>query len=79
MCWYINLQEPFRRTPVGYDSQDLELDYVVYPDGRWEVKDADVMDLRVEEGRWSAERVAEICRDGEKLAARLEAGECACK
>jgi hypothetical protein len=23
---YINLQEPFRRTPDGIDSQDLELD-----------------------------------------------------
>jgi hypothetical protein len=24
-CWYINLQEPFRRTRDGIDSQDLEL------------------------------------------------------
>jgi Protein of unknown function (DUF402) len=32
-CWYINLQEPFRRTRDGIDSQDLELDFVVAPDG----------------------------------------------
>ena len=24
--WYVNLQEPFRRTAQGYDTQDLELD-----------------------------------------------------
>ena len=24
--WYVNLQEPFRRTETGYDTQDLELD-----------------------------------------------------
>ena len=24
--WYLNLQEPFRRTATGYDTQDLELD-----------------------------------------------------
>src|SRR4051794_23709614 len=24
--WYVNLQEPFRRTDIGYDTQDLELD-----------------------------------------------------
>ena len=24
--WYLNLQRPFRRTPIGYDTQDLELD-----------------------------------------------------
>jgi hypothetical protein len=23
--WYVNLQEPLRRTAVGYDTQDLEL------------------------------------------------------
>jgi len=29
----LHLQEPFRRTPDGIDSQDLELDFVVAPDG----------------------------------------------
>lgn len=75
VCWYINLQEPFRRTAIGYDTQDLELDLVVYPDGRWQLKDDELMDQRVEDGRWSAERVAEIRAQGAKIAARLEAGE----
>ena len=75
LCWYINLQEPFRRTSFGYDSQDLELDFVVYPEGRWVIKDDDVMDQRVDEGRWSAERVAGIRAHGAEIAARLQTGE----
>jgi Protein of unknown function (DUF402) len=32
-CWYVNLEEPFHRTPIGIDFADLELDIVVLPDG----------------------------------------------
>ena len=35
VCWYINLQERFRRTAIGYDTQDLELDFIVHRDGRY--------------------------------------------
>ena len=74
-CWYINLQEPFRRTAIGYDTQDLELDLIVYPDGRWELKDDELMDQRVEEGRWSKKRVADIRAVGSAIAERLQRGE----
>lgn len=67
--WYLNIQEPFRRTPVGYDTQDLELDLVVAPDGSWTVKDEELLPVRVAEGRFTAERVVEI----EAIGARLEA------
>jgi uncharacterized protein DUF402 len=36
--WYVNLQEPFRRTWLGIDTQDLEIDIVVSPDGSWRYK-----------------------------------------
>jgi hypothetical protein len=36
--WYLNLQEPFRRTAVGYDTEDLELDVWV-PRARLVVQD----------------------------------------
>ena len=39
--WYVNFQEPFRRTESGYETQDLELDIWVPSTGRWEWKDAD--------------------------------------
>ena len=49
--WYLNLQEPFRRTADGYDTQDLELDLIVHTDGRVEHKDEELLADRVREGR----------------------------
>lgn len=74
-CWYLNLQEPFRRTDIGYDTQDLELDFIVYPDGQWEIKDDELMDQRVLEGRWTKERVAEIRANGVEISEWLKQGE----
>lgn len=47
-CWYINLQADHRRTEIGYDTQDFELDFVVFPGGDW---------LVVLEGRPPARRL----------------------
>ena len=42
MSWYLNLQEPLRRTPIGFDTLDLILDLVVSADRRsWCWKDED--------------------------------------
>jgi Protein of unknown function (DUF402) len=62
-AWYINLQEPFRRTPEGIETQDLELDFVVSPDGSWQKKDDEMLDTWVKKGRWSADEVARIRAD----------------
>ena len=45
--WYVNLQEPFRRTPIGYDTYDLELDVWIPAGGEWSFKDDDLLDVRV--------------------------------
>ena len=42
--WYVNLQEPFRRTPVGIETMDLVLDVIVDPDHTWQWKDEDELD-----------------------------------
>jgi hypothetical protein len=73
-CWYINLQTSFVRTSVGYDTQDLELDIVVLPDGSWSLKDLDVLPERVAEGRFSPQLVEWIVSLGHDLTAELEAG-----
>lgn len=73
--WYLNLQEPFRRTPIGYDTQDLELDIWVYPDGSWAFKDLELLPQRVAEGRWTEAKAAAIRNEGERLADRLSRGE----
>ena len=73
-AWYLNLQEPFRRTPRGYDTQDLELDILVPVDGPWEWKDDELLDQRVREGRFTAAQAAEIRAEGARIAAELDAG-----
>lgn len=70
--WYLNIQTAFVRTSIGYDTQDLELDLIVYPDGTHELKDAEVLDDRVAEGRYSPELVAWIRRYGDLLIDRLD-------
>ena len=73
--WYLNLQKPFVRTSIGFDTQDLELDIWVRLDGSWSFKDRELMPQRVVEGRWTEEEVAEICAEGDRLGARLDRGE----
>jgi hypothetical protein len=72
--WYVNLQEPFRRTADGYDTQDLELDIWIPAGGRWEWKDADVLDERIREGRYTAAQVEATWAEGRRVAADLDAG-----
>ncbi|HSP04738.1 MAG TPA: DUF402 domain-containing protein [Acidimicrobiales bacterium] len=74
-CWYVNLQADFVRTSIGYDTQDFELDLIVYPDGSLVVKDLEVLDDRVAEGRYTAGLVDWIRSLGDDLVGRLEVGE----
>lgn len=71
--WYLNLQTDFVRTELGYDTQDLELDIVVFPDRSWIVKDRDVLDTRVAEGRFTPELHARILEIGHEITERLDA------
>ena len=72
--WYVNLQQPFRRTAIGYETQDLELDIWVRPDGRWELKDDHVLEQRVNEGRYTAEQVEATRAEGRRITDELDAG-----
>jgi hypothetical protein len=73
--WYVNFQEPFRRTATGYDTQDLELDIWIPRGGGWEWKDADVLEQRIAEGRFTAPQVEATWAEGRRVAALLDAGE----
>jgi hypothetical protein len=74
VCWYINLQEAFRRTQIGYDTQDLELDIIVLTDGTWAFKDRELLEQRQREGRFTAHQVERVVALGDELAAELDAG-----
>jgi predicted RNA-binding protein associated with RNAse of E/G family len=43
-CWYVNFQMPYRRTEIGIDTWDLEIDLVVRPDFTYQWKDQDEYD-----------------------------------
>jgi hypothetical protein len=72
--WYVNLQDPYRRTARGYDTQDLELDIWVPANGAWEWKDDELLDERVREGRFTPEQAAAVRAEGRRVAAELDAG-----
>jgi hypothetical protein len=74
LCWYINFQAPFRRTSWGYDTQDFELDIVVFPDGAWRFKDLDLLPERVSEGYLSPIVAERVVRLGEEFAEEFDAG-----
>lgn len=72
-CWYLNVQEPFRRTTIGYDTQDLELDVVMLGDLTWSLKDEEQLDEHVRTGRHSAATVERVRELGKEITAMLDA------
>ncbi len=66
-CWYINLQEPIRRTKIGFDTMDNTLDVVISPDmTTWEWKDDDEFIEAQKVGYYSFEKASEIWGEGER-------------
>jgi predicted RNA-binding protein associated with RNAse of E/G family len=50
--WYVNLEQPWVRTTVGFDSRDDVLDIIVTDDLReCTLKDEDELDFAVDEGK----------------------------
>lgn len=53
--YYVNFEEPFRRTSIGFDTNDHTLDIMVSPDLSWKWKDREDFDALVANGTVSAE------------------------
>ena len=74
MSWYVDLLDPFVRTPLGWDTCDQELDIVAWPDlSAWWWKDEDRFAERIERGLLSREQADAVRREGERVIADLEA------
>jgi Protein of unknown function (DUF402) len=50
LSWYVNLEEPLRRVPVGFDTLDWKLDLLAFPDGTQRFKDHDHLREAAEAG-----------------------------
>jgi Protein of unknown function (DUF402) len=73
-CWYVNIQTAFVRTAVGFDTQDLELDLVVRPDGSWFLKDLEAVPERVADGVMDGAVADYVVALGERLGEELDRG-----
>ena len=74
--WYVNLQEPLRRSSLGFDYMDEELDAIVALDGSsWSWKDQEELDETVRRGNLSPERARALPAEGEALIRRVLNGE----
>ena len=72
--WYVNLEEPFRRTPLGFDSRDLQLDIVVDAERRWHWKDEEDLERSVDRGVISAPIAERAWAEGKEVIPDIESG-----
>jgi Protein of unknown function (DUF402) len=70
--WYVNLQEPLRRSPLGWDTCDQALDICVEPDGSWRWKDEDELQEAIELGIYSRAEAEAIRAEGERVVVALD-------
>ena len=72
--WYVNLEDPLIRTPIGFDYLDQMLDVVIAADlSGWTWKDEDEFEATVARGILSTEDAAVIRAEGERVIAALDA------
>jgi predicted RNA-binding protein associated with RNAse of E/G family len=71
--YYVNLEEPFRRTAIGFDTNDHTLDIVVTPDLRWSWKDQQLLEEQARRGDYSAELIDEIREEAAAVIGTIEA------
>ena len=71
--WYVNLEQPFARTPIGFDYMDQALDIVASPDlSEWRWKDEDELSEAMALGLISKERARELRAEGERVIEMME-------
>jgi hypothetical protein len=72
--WYLNIERPVVRTPDGrgIDTDDLELDLVVEPDGTRQWKDVDQLAARVAEGRFDVPTLLRVLETAAELTDLLD-------
>jgi hypothetical protein len=69
---YVNLQEPFRRSALGFETMDLALDVIVAADRSWRWKDEDELETFVERGAFDRELPGRLREEGLRVARKAE-------
>jgi uncharacterized protein len=74
--WYVNLEDPIARTPIGFDTVDHALDVVIELDGSaWRWKDEDELADAVRDGLFTEEQATDFRRWGARARDRVLARE----
>jgi hypothetical protein len=73
-CWYVNLETPLRRTPLGFELMDHELDIVIQPDRMsWRWKDMPAFEEMLSAGLFSPAEGHAIRAEGLRVIHKLQA------
>jgi hypothetical protein len=65
--YYVNLEDPLRPTPLGFDTTDNLLDVVIEPDrSAWRWKDEDELEEAIARGLFTEDQAAGFRRAGER-------------
>jgi hypothetical protein len=65
--YFVNLEEPFRRTAIGFDTQDHTLDVEISPALAWRWRDEDELANHVAEGFYTPELAAAARAEGRRV------------
>jgi uncharacterized protein len=68
--WYVNLEDPWRRTAIGFDTRDHLLDIAVDPDEAWRWLDESDLETAIRLGLFTAEEASRIRAEGERVIRR---------
>ena len=64
--YFVNLEEPLRRTAVGFDTQDHTLDIEVTPELEWRWRDERELENHIAEGFYTVALAAAARAEGER-------------
>lgn len=70
--WYVNFQEPVRRTALGFDTVDLVLDLVVAADSTWSLKDEDDFERAASVGQLQQRTAEQVRAAAERMISVVE-------
>jgi hypothetical protein len=71
-CWYVNLEQPYRRSAIGIDSLDHELDLWSEDGVTWHRKDEEAVEECVAHGRFDEQEAERIWADADAFQAEYE-------
>jgi len=73
--WYVNLEEPLKRSRLGFDYSDQILDMILTPDlSRWRWEDEDELDEAVSTGLITKKESTNLYAKGNKVITTLQSG-----